>query len=201
MFPHLSLCIFRSDKLSLSFFHSFHRKAGSTREGGREGRCHSQATGRPLPLRCRTSNGSSVLQGQGWDEGKRVEAETWLGARCGICQRQKSREERAAKSKVRKSRCRRKGRAGEGAEDIGAGGVRKGSVWRHGRVTHPRRTCLCSFEGCYWHQSGCSFPLAQGNGATGPSHKLLSMKVILLLFFNWVWSHTQVSQTSESNFS
>lgn len=65
------------------------------------------------------------------------------------------RGERAAKSKVRISRCWRKGRAGEGAVDIRAGGVRKGSVWRRSQVTHPRRTHLCSFEGCYWHQAGC----------------------------------------------
>lgn len=38
----------------------------------------------------------------------------------------KSGEERAAKRKVRKSRWRREGRAGEGAEDIGARRSREG---------------------------------------------------------------------------
>lgn len=57
-------------------------------------------------------------------------------------------------------------------------------------VTRTRRTRLRSSEGCHWHQPGCGSPLARGNGAAGPTHGLLAMKVILLLFFNWVWSHS-----------
>lgn len=65
-----------------------------------------------------------------------------------------------------------------------------GSVWRRAGVTHTRRTRLRSFEGCHWHQPGCGSPLVRGNSAAGLTRGLLAMKVILLLFFNWVWSHS-----------
>uniref|UniRef100_A0A8D0FVK4 Zinc finger protein 777 n=1 Tax=Strix occidentalis caurina TaxID=311401 RepID=A0A8D0FVK4_STROC len=51
------------------------------------------------------------------------------------------------------------------------------------------------------HTGETPYQMSLAERAAGPSHKLLSMKAILLLFFNWVWSHTQVSQMSESDFS
>lgn len=82
------MCIFRSDKLSLSFFHSFHCKAGSARrEGGKEGAVPS----RLLPLRRRVPK---RLRGQDWDEGKRGEAERWSGTTWDLWKVEKQRGER-----------------------------------------------------------------------------------------------------------